>query len=88
MAYSVELGNRARKDFEALDGSNEKRVRERLAQLAQNPFDNRISKKLINMRGTRSSRVGDWRIIYHVEPGKEKIIVAFIEQRGQVYKRI
>jgi len=60
----------------------------RLEQLAEAPYDARLSGPLTNREGLRKSRVGGWRIIFSVNEGDELLEVVTIERRGQVYQRI
>ena len=60
----------------------------RLEELAEDPFDPRISAPLTGVGNLRKSRLGGWRIIYEVLDETRVVLVAMIERRGQVYKRI
>jgi mRNA-degrading endonuclease RelE of RelBE toxin-antitoxin system len=59
MSYQIEIFHQAEKKLQQLDKSTEKRVRDRLKELAQNPFDHRISDYLEMGEGRRYSRVGN-----------------------------
>ena len=59
-------------------------VREKLEQIAQEPYaQNPNVKKLQNRPGYRL-RVGDWRIIYEIENDRLVILVLKITPRGEV----
>ena len=66
MSYAVRLSAPAEKDFARLDSNAQRRIRDRLRQLADNPYEARISKQLQGLQGMRSSRVGPWRVLYSV----------------------
>jgi mRNA interferase RelE/StbE len=67
MSYRVDLDARADKQAEKVDRETLKRLQKRFQELAQNPFDPRISKPLTMSADRRTSQVGNWRIIYHIE---------------------
>jgi mRNA interferase RelE/StbE len=70
-----------------MDRITERRIRARVVQLAQDPFDPRLSSPLTERQGVRKSRVGDWRILFTVNRDSQIIYVATMATRGQVYKR-
>jgi len=77
----------ARYDFEKLDKGLQKRIGDRLNWL-QNSFDEIIPSVLTGeWRGFFKFRVGDWRVIYKVEWGKNLIIVYIIDRRDKIYKK-
>lgn len=86
MSYAIRLSRRADKAFEHLDRALAPRVRDRIEQLALNPFDSRLSKELEMVKGQRYSRVGDWRIIYEVRENEKTLCIVTIQHRSKVYK--
>lgn len=62
-----------------------RRIRERLDELACDPFTAANVKKLTNHPGYRL-RVGDWRVIYLVQKEAVVIYVVDIAQRKEVYR--
>jgi len=60
-------------------------VRRKLDELKENPLNPRLSKKLIGHTDARSARIGDWRIVFLVEPC---FFVERVEHRREVYKRL
>jgi mRNA-degrading endonuclease RelE of RelBE toxin-antitoxin system len=56
----------------------------RLEQLAEDPYDPRISAPLRGVGNLRRSRVGAWRIVYQVGEETKIVYVVTIERRGQV----
>jgi mRNA interferase RelE/StbE len=63
-----------------------RRLRERLGQIAQNPYAQHSNvTKLQNRPGYRL-RVGDWRVIYEIENEELVILVLRIGPRGEVYR--
>jgi mRNA-degrading endonuclease RelE of RelBE toxin-antitoxin system len=57
-------------------------------ELSVDPFDNRIGKPLKGMGVLRSSRIGDWRIIYSAHRERIEIEIVSIRPRGEVYRRM
>jgi len=51
-------------------------VRARLKELAQDPRDMRLSKPLKADPKLRSSRVGEWRVLYNSEESEKVLYVA------------
>ncbi|MBZ5622064.1 MAG: type II toxin-antitoxin system RelE/ParE family toxin [Acidobacteriia bacterium] len=66
------------------DAPTRDRLQQKLDKLKADPFDAQHSKPLKGRREQRSARVGDLRVLFHVEGNQ--IIVAGIDSRGQVYK--
>jgi mRNA interferase RelE/StbE len=85
--YRVSIAHEAEKVLDRLDRRTEQRIRARLDQLADDPFDPRLSAPLTERPGVRKSRVGGWRILFTVDRVAKVVYVATIDTRGQVYKR-
>ncbi|RJR43645.1 MAG: hypothetical protein C4567_05410 [Deltaproteobacteria bacterium] len=50
--------------MEKLDKTTARRIRDRLRELAADPYDHRLSKEMETEPEKRYSRIGDWRIVY------------------------
>jgi len=87
LKFRVSIAHEAEKLLDRLDRPTERRVRYRLTQLAEDPFDPRLSAPPVERAGLRKSRVGGWRIILTVNREAKVIYVLTIDTRGQVYKR-
>ena len=87
MSYRVSLSAEAEKTLDRMDRVLEKRCRLRLLELANDPFEPRLSAPLKQRAGVRKSRLGGWRILFTVDRDHKVIHVATIDTRGQVYKR-
>lgn len=86
MSYRVQLSLPAKKQLDRLDQVTARRLIERLKELTFDPFSSRISKAVKMSPGQRTSRVGDWRIIYRVNESDHEIkIIAFLP-RGKAYR--
>ena len=83
MSYRVNLAHEAEK---TLDRPTERRIRARVVQLAEDPFDPRLSGVLTERAGVRKSRVGGWRILFTVDREAKVPNVVTVDTRGQVYR--
>lgn len=88
MSYEVRISRPAARDLQRLGGSTERRIRARFGELAESPFDRRRSKPLIGIAGLRSSRVGDWRILYRVNEADQAVEIIAVGPRGDAYRRL
>jgi mRNA interferase RelE/StbE len=86
--YRVELSDRAARDLDRLGRDVQERMMRRLEQLAQDPYDARLSGPLTNQGVLRKSRIGGWRLIFRVDEEARLLHLVTIERRGQVYQRI
>jgi len=85
LAFSVEFNKEAAKYLKSLDSPTKERFRELLSELMADPFNPRCSKQLVS-RAERSARVGGFRMLFEVDVKAEKIFVAKVAPRGQVYR--
>lgn len=86
MTYRVNLEPPAEKKLARLDHPMRRRVIRRLCELAADPFDPRIGKPLQGVGKLRSSRLGDWRIIYTVNIVEGAIHILSVNPRGEAYR--
>ena len=87
MSYRISLSAETEKTLDRMDRVLERRCRLRLLELANDPFEPRLSAPLKQRAGVRKSRLGGWRILFTVDRDHKVIHVATIDTRGQVYKR-
>ena len=87
MNYIVELTTEAERDLDRLDRTSERRIRERLKELAPDPYSRRLSKPLKMFPGTRAARVGDRRILYEIVEPERLIKVTVVRPRGDAYRK-
>jgi mRNA interferase RelE/StbE len=85
LALRTVLSNSAAKYLAALDRPTQARIREKLNAIAEEPFNARLSKPLSGVE-QRTARVGNYRIIFSIEP--EILFVADIGPRGRIYRRL
>ena len=86
MTYRVAVAHEAEKILDRLDRPAERRIRARFVQLAEDPFDPRLSAPLAERAGVRKSRVGGWRILFTVDRDAKILQVVTVDTPGQVYK--
>lgn len=86
LGYEVKIAKPAGKNLQSLSSSDAKRILVRISELEQDPFNGRISKKLRGLEG-RTSRVGDWRIIYTIDCFLKEIHILHIFPRGRAYRK-
>ena len=86
MSFRVGVAHEAEKTLDRLDRPTEQRVRARFVQLADDPFDPRLSAPLADRPGIRKSRVGGWRILFTVDREAKAVYILSVDTRGQVYK--
>jgi mRNA interferase RelE/StbE len=84
--HRVQLSLPAKKQLDRLDQVTAKRLDSRLKELTFDPYSTRISKAVKMEPGQRTSRVGDWRIIYRVNEIKQEIMVIAFRPRGKAYR--
>ena len=85
MTYRVEyLNSVVRKDIPGLSGAARKRIRSAIEEkLTTRPIE--FGKPLrYSMKGARALRVGDYRVIYRLEP-PSRVVILQIGHRRDVY---
>jgi len=86
VSFEVRLEPPAAKKPGSLDRVTRERILLRLRELSAEPFDPCIAKLLKGARKLRSSRVGDWRILYVVRVEEHAVYVVSINPRGRAYR--
>lgn len=61
-------------------------IREKLGQVASDPFASIPNAKKLQGRPGYRLRVGDWRVIYEINKDEVLILVLKIAPRGEVYE--
>jgi mRNA interferase RelE/StbE len=84
--YSIVYSKEAVKSLQRMPRNIARLIREKLEDIAADPFaDHPNAKKLQGREGYRL-RVGDWRVIYKIQNQQLTIIVLKVASRGEVYK--
>ena len=86
MSYQVLLSREAEKVLDRVDSTMGKRLRARVKQLGEDPFNPRLSAPLVERAGMRKSRVGGWRILFTADREVMVVGVVAIRPRGDAYR--
>ena len=62
------------------------RLQKRICELADDPYDPRLSSPLSGRASVRKFRVGGWRILFTVDQDRHLVQIAAVDTRGQVYR--
>jgi mRNA interferase RelE/StbE len=86
VSYRVEVRHQAAKELKRLDRITIKRIEAKLKELADSPFNPRISRQMETDPQARYARVGDWRIIYRVNEAAGALDILAIRPRSGAYR--
>jgi mRNA interferase RelE/StbE len=84
--YQIQISNTAYHQFRKLSATNQRRVKNAIAVLSDNPRPPGI-KKLIG-EGNEDDyriRVGDFRVLFHVDDNTKQIIIYRVSSRENAY---
>ena len=86
MAYNIAFTRQAAKILQKMPVDIARSIRQKINQIAEDPFAFHPDvTKLQNREGYRL-RVGGWRIIYDIQKDKVLVLVLKIGLRGEVYR--
>ena len=81
--YQLVLTPRAERGLKRIDRHAMERIAQRIDALAERP---RLGKVLKSpLRGKRSLRVGDYRVIYRLDTARQKVIIESVGHRREIY---
>lgn len=84
--YQVAVSETFQKQYNSIDKKLQKRIKEKLQNLKEDPFSARSGADILPVKGTNPQkyrlRVGDYRIIYCVEKDIVKVIEMFPRGKG------
>jgi mRNA interferase RelE/StbE len=84
--YKITYTTQAVRSLQKMSRNTANLIREKLGQIANDPFASiPYATKLQGRPGYRL-RVGDWRVIYEINKDEVVIIVMKIAPRGEVYR--
>jgi mRNA interferase RelE/StbE len=86
VSWSVSYTKSAAKAIRGLDPQVGSKVRAAIERLVEDPA--RGKPLQLTLRGLRSWRTGDWRIVYRATHEKLEILVVAVGHRREVYDRI
>ena len=84
--YKIIFTTQAAKSLLKMPRNNANLIREKLAQVAIDPFASIPNAKKLQGRPGYRLRVGDWRVIYEINKDEIVIIVMKIAPRNEVYR--
>jgi mRNA interferase RelE/StbE len=84
--YKITFTTQATKSLLKMPRNTANLIREKLGQIANDPFASIPNAKKLQGRPGYRLRVGDWRIIYEINKDEVLIMVMKIAPRGEVYK--
>jgi mRNA interferase RelE/StbE len=84
--YRIVLAKRADRALRKMSRHTARLIREKLDQLAQDPYARNPNLTKLQDRPGYRLRVGDWRVIYEIEDDRLLIVVLKIATRGEVYR--
>ena len=85
--YKIEFKQSAERDIREITPALIPNILKRIGTLAINPFP-RQSLKLSGVEVTYRLRIGNYRVIYEVDPGAKTIIVHYVRHRREVYRKL
>ncbi|MCZ2121573.1 MAG: type II toxin-antitoxin system RelE/ParE family toxin [Anaerolineaceae bacterium] len=84
--YKIIYTTQATKSLLNMPRNTAKLIREKIEQVAADPFSSIPNAKKLQGRDGYRLRVGDWRVIYEVNKKEITIIVLKVAPRGEVYR--
>jgi mRNA interferase RelE/StbE len=84
--YKIVFSRQAIKSLQRIPYSTARQIREKLAQIANDPFARHINAAKLQGRLGYRLRVGEWRVIYEKQQDELVIFVLRIASRGEVYR--
>ena len=90
MAYSLQTTPTFDKAFKRLDPPVARHIAQKLQWLSDHPEALRHVMKYLpgDLHGLQKYRVGDWRVLFWVDPAQQAITLYTVEHRSQVYKHL
>jgi mRNA interferase RelE/StbE len=84
--YEILFTRQADRTLRKMSRNTARLIREKLDQLAQDPYARNPNVTKLQGRPGYRLRVGDWRVIYELEDDRLVIMVLKVAQRGGVYR--
>jgi mRNA interferase RelE/StbE len=84
--YQLVFAKRADQTLRKMSRDRARLIREKLDQLAQDPYASNPNVIKLQGRPGYRLRVGDWRVIYELEDDRLLILVLKIAPRGGAYR--
>ena len=84
--YELRYGKRAVRSLARMQRQLAGRIREKLLEVATNPYDEHPNVTRLRNREGYRLRIGDWRALYEVDDDTGVIRVVDIAPRGSAYR--
>lgn len=84
--YQIEITASAEKEMDRLDAQVHKRVSAKILLLENDPRPPRMSRKLEAPFEGYRVRIGDWRVLYHVDDVRHVVTVYAVKHRSETYR--
>lgn len=84
--YKIVFTNQAAKSLQKMPRNTANLVREKLGQIANDPYASIPNATKLQGRSGYHLRLGDWRVIYEINKTEVVIMVLKIAPRGEVYR--
>ena len=84
--YKIVFTASAAKSLQKIPRNTAQLIREKLEQVATDPYASHPNVTKLQGRAGFRLRVGDWRVIYEIQKDNVVIIVMKIAPRGEVYR--
>ena len=84
--YQVKLERKAEAEFKKLPSDVLRRVDSELSVLENDPRPKGVKKLSGRRKGGWRVRVGDYRILYHIDDNEKRVSVYRIKHRSKAYK--
>ena len=84
--YEILFTKQADRALRKMSRNTARLIREKLDQLAQDPYARNPNVTRLQGRPGYRLRVGDWRVIYELEEDRLVILVLKVAPRGGVYR--
>lgn len=84
--YHIVFTRQAERSLRKMSRNTARLIRDKLDQLAQDPYARNPNLTRLQGRPGYRLRVGDWRVIYELEEDRLVILVLKIAPRGEVYR--
>lgn len=83
--YEIAFQPSVEKDLRKLSPKNCDRIIARIEDLAHEPLPAKVA-KLKGTEGLYRIRVGDYRIVYEIDPTAKSILIHYVRHRREVYR--
>lgn len=84
--FEIHLGSKADHFLQNIDKPVFDRINKKIRSLVDNPHPRNV-KKVLGEENVYRMRVGNYRILYSIEPNEDAILIVNIDKRSRIYNR-